>query len=294
MSLLGKYIQNGFALIPIPSGSKGPINKGWNYEGNVIVDASKLSLITENLGLAHAYCKPYPTGALDIDDCTKAFDWFSKRGVNLNELLNADDAVQIVSGRENRAKLLYRLPIILKTCQITDPVTKEMVLEFRCASANGKTVQDVLPPSIHPVSGTTYIWGGKGTWKKLPELPDKLLTIWNELTLFSSHSKNALNETTKALLNSPTPETPREIARLESMLEFIPANCSYDTYRNVVWAILHTGWDCAERLAHEWSMTEPDRFEELTFTELVKSYDDSKSPTLGTIYHLARTGGWNG
>ena len=165
MSILASYVEHGMALVSIPAGRKGPITKGWNDIDKVIVDASKLSLITENLGLAHAYCKPYPTGALDIDGCTKALDWFSKRGVNLNELLNAEDAVQIVSGREDRAKLLYRLPAILKTCQITDPISNEMILEFRCASANGKTVQDVLPPSIHPVSGMPYIWGGKGTWK---------------------------------------------------------------------------------------------------------------------------------
>ena len=93
---------------------------------------------------------------------------------------------------------------------------------------------------------------------------------------------------------SPTPETPREVAKLRAMLEFISADCSYEQYRNVVWSLLSTDWDCAEQLALNWSMTEPDRFEETTFNELIRSHNESQSPTLGSIYHLARKGGWDG
>ena len=293
MSLLECYVEHGLALVPIPSGSKGPVTKGWNDIANVLVDKTKLSLITHNVGLAHAYCKPDPTGVLDGDDYLEAKNWFQKKGIDLDALLNADDAVQIVSGRENRVKLLYRLPTILKTCQITDPDTKEMILEFRCCSANGKTVQDVLPPSIHPKTGKPYEWGGKGTWNNLPDIPDKLLKIWKQ-ELVSFSKKTDLNKTTKALVHSPTPETPREIARLINMLEYISADCSYDAYRDLVWAILSTGWNCAHKVAFDWSMTAPDRFEETTFYELSRSHDASKTPTLGTIYHLARSGGWNG
>ena len=120
-------------------------------------------------------------------------------------------------------------------------------------------------------------------------------SVWNdELVSLSNTYKSGLNQTTKSLMYSPTPETPREIARLESMLEFISADCSYEQYRNVVWALLSNDWDCAEQLALDWSMTEPDRFEETTFNELIRSHDDSITPTLGSIYHLARKGGWDG
>ncbi len=48
--------------------------------------------------------------ALDIDDMARASAWFAARGIDLSKLLDAEDAVQIVSGRHGRAKLLYRLP----------------------------------------------------------------------------------------------------------------------------------------------------------------------------------------
>ncbi len=66
----------------------------------------------------------------------------------------------------------------IRTKQIVDPETGGMVLEFRCASANGLTVQDVLPPSIHPDTGKPYHWAGKGDWRDIPEIPDQLLAVW--------------------------------------------------------------------------------------------------------------------
>jgi hypothetical protein len=127
------------------------------------------------------------------------------------------------------------------------------------------------------------------------------VSLWGHAnTLFKDKAQSinyrALDETTKALMNSPTPETPREIAKLSTMLGHISSDCSYEVYRNVVWALLSTDWDCAEKLALDWSMTTPARFEEDTFYELINSYDKChyKSPSMGTIYHYARAGGWDG
>ena len=95
---------------------------------------------------------------------------------------------------------------------------------------------------------------------------------------------------------SITPETPREIARVQAMLKHILADCSYDAYRDVVWAVLSTGWGCAEQLAEDWCKTAPDRFEEDNFINVVNSYDPNRaSPiTLGTLTFMARREGWNG
>jgi putative DNA primase/helicase len=105
-----KYVQYGMAIIPIPFGQKRPIAKEWNKSENVVTDPRMASRLTENIGLAHAYCSPTPTMALDIDDMERASAWLAARNVDLANLLNAEDAVQIVSGRPGRAKLLYRLP----------------------------------------------------------------------------------------------------------------------------------------------------------------------------------------
>ena len=178
------YVAHGMALLGMPHGMKGPTTKGWNKAENVITDAIAAATLTENVGLAHAFCKPAPTMALDIDDLPKARAFLSDYGIDLDSLLDGDDAVQISSGREGRAKLLFRLPegtSPVPTKQITDPETGEMILEFRCATANGLTVQDVLPPSIHPETGKPYQWAGKGNWRAIPTIPAALLNVWKSL-----------------------------------------------------------------------------------------------------------------
>jgi hypothetical protein len=101
--------------------------------------------------------------------------------------------------------------------------------------------------------------------------------------------------------NTPTtkscrPETPRNIALLKEQLRHISADCSYEVYRRIIWGTLSSGWSCAEQLALDWSQTAPDRFDQLTFEALVRYFDPNRAdcPSLGSIYHAARAGGWNG
>ena len=91
------------------------------------------------------------------------------------------------------------------------------------------------------------------------------------------------------------PNTPRKRAELESILGFISSDCSYERYRDVVWAILSTRLPDANLLAHKWCMTSPQRFDEINFTSVVNSFDeDHENPiTIGSIYYRAREGGWN-
>ena len=178
------YVAHGMALVAIPKGQKGPDTKGWNGSANAITDPERASELNGNIGIAHAYCSPLPTMALDIDDLPEARIWLADRGVDLEALLDADDAVQISSGKKDSRKLLFRLPegtSPIPTKQITDPKTGEMILEFRCATASGLTVQDVLPPSIHPETGNPYQWAGKGDWRAIPTIPSALLTVWQSL-----------------------------------------------------------------------------------------------------------------
>jgi hypothetical protein len=104
------YVAAGWALIKIPKGQKGPDTKRWNEAANAITDQERAGELTGNIGVAHAYCSPFPTMALDLDDMERASAWLAARGIDVVELLDADDAVQIVSGRLGRGKLLYRLP----------------------------------------------------------------------------------------------------------------------------------------------------------------------------------------
>lgn len=282
-------VGSGFTLVPIPSGKKRPHHKSWNHRSKVIDSPDLVNQLSEmNIGLAHAFCTPNPTCSIDVDDLTQATKWLSDRAVDLIALQNAPDAVGIVSGKPNSFKLIYRLPdgfSALASKAITGP-SGNMMLEFRCATRKGLTVQDVLPPSIHP-SGSQYRWVGAGSILSLPTLPDCLLQIWLEL-LKPTLRKERLNA-----VPIVTPEAPRQEAMLRHQLTFVDADCDYETYRNVIWGIASTGWECAYQIALDWSLTAEHRFEEHTLDALFLSYDPDRDDriTVGTIYHYSKQGG---
>lgn len=279
----------GLKLVPIPSGKKRPHHKSWNHRGKVIDSPNQVNQLSGmNIGLAHAFCTPNPTCSIDLDDLIQATKWLSDQAVDLIALQNAPDAVGIVSGKPNSFKLIYRLPdrfSALASKAVTGP-SGNMMLEFRCATRKGLTVQDVLPPSIHP-SGSQYRWVGAGSILSLPTLPDCLLQIWLEL-LKPTLRKERLNA-----VPIVTPETPRQEAMLRHQLTFVDADCDYETYRNVIWGIASTGWECAYQIALDWSLTAEHRFEEHTLDALFLSYDPDRDDriTVGTIYHYSKQGG---
>ena len=92
------------------------------------------------------------------------------------------------------------------------------------------------------------------------------------------------------------PDTPLRRARLQDALHFVSADCDRDDWRDIVWAILSTGWPDAESIAEEWCRSASHRFTQDGFANVIGSYDPSRAdcPTVGTIYFLARKAGWNG
>jgi hypothetical protein len=255
--IIQEYVEHGYALVSIPHGEKGPKGKRWNTRENAIRDIYGATQINGNVGLAHLYCSPHATAALDIDDFGLASTYLANRGIDLQALLDAPDAVQINSGRQNRAKLLYRLPFdtkLMETKQISDPVSKDMVLELRCASSNGKTVQDLLPPSIHPETGIEYKWAGKGDWRDIPFIPGALLTLWEELL-------NGTSTESKSTAPPVTPQQPtatqmlsgQDIQHLRSALLHLRADDRKDWIKAGL-ALKNLG-DVGRGLWIEWAMT---------------------------------------
>ncbi|MDH6249771.1 DUF3987 domain-containing protein [Polynucleobacter sphagniphilus] len=286
MNLQESYVLHGFALVSIPSGSKGPKNKGWNEPENAITDPLEAANLKGNVGLAHLYCKR-PTAVLDIDNYNLAKPWLAERGLDLDALLDAPDAVQISSGRPNRAKLLFQLPPAIKqikTQQITDPETGEMVLEFRCASANGKTVQDLLPPSIHPETGQPYTWLGKGDWKHLPLIPFHLSMIWREYESRSKVDVQMLNIVTQDSLRLPD----LTIQHLRSALLFMRSD-ERGLWIKVGMALKELN-DLGRGLWLEWSATS-DKFD---LAEATKTWESFKPNTIGHqfVFAEAMRQGW--
>lgn len=91
---------------------------------------------------------------------------------------------------------------------------------------------------------------------------------------------------------TPPAETPREVANLRADLANISADCDYDVYMRVIWAIQSTSWSCADDICREWSESCPARYDRTTLEKLIASYNPDliDAPTVGTIKHLAKLG----
>jgi hypothetical protein len=166
-------------------------------------------------GLAHAYSG---TCAIDVDDIPRAQEWLAERGVDLINLFNAPDAVQLSSGRQDHGKLIYRLPEPLCSKKVALFDKNKSALDFRCATAAGLTVQDVLPPSIHPDTGQPYKWVCDemfADWTNVPMIPEALHRIWLEELEASVRgddiaAKGASVEELRALLAYHDPDMNRD------------------------------------------------------------------------------------
>jgi sugar phosphate isomerase/epimerase len=171
-SAAAEYVAAGFALVPLTK-EKRPSREGWQQRDRTVTTIEEAVTLTGNIGLAHAYSG---TACIDIDDYDVAEAWFRQHGIELAELMGQPDAVMISSGRAGRGKLLYRLPPSAGgPLRTRKPVPG---LELRCGTRNGLTVQDVLPPSLHPTTQRPYVWAGGGDWRRLPTIPTEVILAW--------------------------------------------------------------------------------------------------------------------
>jgi putative DNA primase/helicase len=237
--LLESYVKNnGWALVSIPRGLKGPRSTGWNKRENCITTAEQAHGLTGNFGIAHAYCNP-PTAALDIDRLDDARTYFRAHGIDLDALLCAPDSVGISSGRPNRAKLLYTLPEPIRSLKLADGA-----FELRCANRDSSTVQDLLPPSLHP-DGQVYRWmlGPDVIGTKPRAMPEELLAFWR--------SKLPRATQSSALAIIPA----RDVAGLRELIGEQDPDGSYDEWLRVGMALHHEtgGSNAGLAIWNDWS-----------------------------------------
>lgn len=209
----------GFVLVPVPRGTKGPRETGWNSDPAqwLTTPAAARAYLTAHpgagVGLLHSESQ---TAALDIDHDGAALA-LAAVGVDLAALMAGNP--YRVRGKKGE-KPLYRVPDGLSLGRVAliwpDPSGKKgpggrpaplTVFELRAGQ-----VQDVMPPSLHPDTGQPYAWAGPVPERvaDLPELPPELLSLWQRWRGLEGVMKAACPWAPGEL---PAP-TPRDLGRL--------------------------------------------------------------------------------
>lgn len=296
--MINQYIASGWSLVPLRLGTKGPTEQGWNQKGAAIKSYETLAprYIDEgmNVGLMHAHCG---TCALDIDDWAET----KKFGIDVDALYAAPDAVTILSGKEGHGKLLYRMPFGIKlptkrhTIQVEVPMAltrtrTHVVFELRCGTADGSTVQDVLPPSIHPDTQQPYQWGGAGHWSRLPVLPTQILKVWQQLIAEDEHVPVAggkvdvsLDEV-KVALGHISPDVGREEwIQVGMALHWLGEQNENDAQAFAVW----DDWSRGTTIEGYYPGLRGMRSQWLSFRT-----SKGVVVTIATLYHMATQRGW--
>lgn len=277
------YIRHGWSLVPIPSGTKGPRTAGWNQRQNALQSQVQLPP-GYGIGLAHAYSG---TMALDIDSWHAAEQMLSFASIDLRAMYEAADAVVIDSGKQGHGKLLYAMPFGLALPSKKINAGDQTIYELRCATSNGLTVQDVLPPSIHPDTNQPYRWAGRGHWTRLPVIPMSLLSLWQSM----------LAQDAKVI--APTTAVHADWTEIKSILEHISPDCSREEWITVGMALHYTGTstgelDAALHLWNDWSKPSSKYPGEAQVLGQWRSFRNDKGSTvkLGSLYKLAHDAGW--
>jgi len=276
------YIRHGFSLVPIPPGTKGPRQPGWNQRGNALKSQADLPP-GYGIGLAHAYSG---TMALDIDDWELAVTSLAEDGIDLLKLYDAPDAVVIDSGRQGHGKLLYAMPFGLTMPSKKIQIGGTTVYELRCATSNGLTLQDILPPTIHVSTGQPYRWAGKGHWQRLPPLPAEVFKLWQSI----------IEDNQEQPTDTPISSTWDEI---QTALDFIDASCSREHWIQVGMALHHYASEKGQLdegflVWNKWSMTSSKWPGDREVAQQWHSFKSNKSSSirLGTLFKLASDAGW--
>lgn len=184
-----KYVERfSFAIVPLPPATKAPGHSAWNADENLLRTVEQVNRHYErrpNDGMG-VCLEPSGLVSIDPDFLEGSRTVLLREGVDLDRLIS--DTPTIL-GRAPR--LMFRAPqgsslsrkAIVWPARSPDhkPIT---VIEFRAGR-----VQDVLPPSIHPVTQKPYIWQTAPD-QGFPELPSALLCLWVGFDSFARRARN--------------------------------------------------------------------------------------------------------
>ncbi len=324
-------VENGYSIIPIPSGTKGPKVPDWQsisiktakeleafIEGtyNVEKDGKTVALpnvrTPDGIGILTKY-----NPAIDID----CYD----------EGLVADMVQWCYDNLGNAPVRVGRAPKTLLVYLADKPFRKHTSARYYDPShpeldpkRKGQRLevlgegQQFVAYHIHPETNRPYEWTkdwespldidaidlpviteaqAKAACEEFERLAE--LAGWERIG-DGSDSESAVDGQPFDPLAEilPPDETEDEVARVRAALEAISGDIAstydYDQWRNILFALKWTRWDCAESLARTWSESS-DKHVTKEFNVVwrgAQKRDRGREITLGSLFKIAKDHGW--
>lgn len=86
----------------------------------------------------------------------------------------------------------------------------------------------------------------------------------------------------------PLAENPVNIARVQAALAQVSADCRYEQWIEILFALHSTRWQCAETLARVWSMTAPKRYQAAAFASVWRHAKATGGTTIEKLFERAQ------
>lgn len=316
-------IQQGYAIIPIALGTKGPRLPGWQ-ENYASTEETYAEMAGEhpNHGIG-VITKKNPAVDIDCLDgqiVAKMIAWCQQH----------IGRAPVRVGKAPKSLLLYRTDKPFRKVTSArfydpwnpevDPQRKGQRLEIL---GDG---QQFVAYHTHPETGKPYEW--TEDWENpidvhvdnLPLITEEQAEAacreferlcdeagWERLGGASASTKPVIanddddddGESDALGEVDPPEETEAEIERVRSALAAIGGDkageLDYDAWRNVLFALKWTRWECAESLARDWSETS-DKHVTKTFNVVwrgAQKKDRGREITLASLFKVAKDAGWD-
>lgn len=325
-------VNNGYSIIPIPTGRKGPMIPDWQ-DININTEAAfhefkdgthkaerDGKVITlpnvkpnDGVGICTRNNPAIDIDCYDADIVRDMIQWCEDNiGAAPVRVGNAPKALLVYVTQEPFRKYTSARYFDPENPQ-RDPKRKGQRLEVLGEG------QQFVAFHIHPDTGRPYEW--VIDWQDPLEVPSMDLPVitaeharlacleferlceaagWEKLGDGSASKADDAGSPSEAFAEiEPPDETEAEVERVRSALEAISGDVAsaydYDQWRNVLFALKWTRWECAESLARNWSETS-EKHVTKEFNVVwrgAQKRDRGREITLGTIFKLAKDNGWD-
>lgn len=311
-------VANGYTIVPIPKGSKGPRLPDWRnlrltnrteFEAfctgthTIEVDGEEKAVPNVREGAGVGILTTW-TPAVDLDVLDEDMAAHMERFVREN----VDDAPLRI-GKAPKRLLLYRT---------LSPFAKVTSASYRMPGQEATSRIEVLGSGqqfvayhIHPDTGRPYTW--PNDWEEPTEIRAvdlPLITEAHAKAICREFEREAAargwekveaaneggDEVDVLAREAPPAEETSEIDRVKDALKHIDPDCSRVVYLNILAGLKWTGWACAEEIAYEWASESEFKFDEKDFNrdwKSLKQERNGRTTTLASIYGYAKEKGWD-